>query len=183
MLGISPCLTGVSPSASAHAGALGDVWSFNMDHAYCEAICRGYKKGLLTDAEYIHLHSATNLSGMHTKRNTYPCTQHAARLYTARTSPKRNTLKKIYLSLFPDIKLNLQETDFGEFLREQENLTPKIIKNAAIQKFTDEFQCVICKALSHWSVLILNPAFKLPAFKRLIADTCARKHLATWRSS
>jgi len=81
----------------------------------CEAICRGYKKGFLTDSEYIHLHSATNLS---------------------------------------DIKLNLQETDFGEFLREVENLTPKAIKNEAIQKFTDEFQYMRSQASGDLAIFL-----------------------------
>ena len=125
------CWVGLSPSASAKAGSLGDVWTFNMDHAYCEAICRGYKKGFLTDSEYIHLHSATNLSGKQPNQKSQ--------------TPKLTSPEHAITSFFPDIKLNLQETDFGEFLREVENLTPKAIKNEAIQKFTDEFQWVIFK--------------------------------------
>ena len=110
-----------------------------MDHAYCEAICRGYKKGFLTDSEYIHLHSATNLSGMHIRDCIFVRNIQLTR--SEYNSLKiQNHTHLFCLARLSDVKLNLQETDFGEFLRDQENLTPKSIKDAAIQKFTDEFQ-------------------------------------------
>lgn len=109
---------GLSPSAHARCQGVGDIWTFNMDHAYCEAICRGYRKGFLTPMQYAHMSSASNLT---------------------------------------DIKLNLEETDYAKFLQDYDKggrITPKVIKLAAIQKFTDEFQYMRSQACGDLAIFL-----------------------------
>lgn len=78
----------------------GDMNTFNMQHGYSEALVRGYKSGFLTENEYRHISQCETLEG-------------------------------IYFSdlriMFIDVKLNLQETDYGNFLADEVGLINKIL--------------------------------------------------------
>lgn len=88
--------------------AHGGLCSFNMDHGYIEAVCRGYRKGFLTDAEYRHLRNATSLS---------------------------------------DVRLNLQETDYGNFLLNEPVLDASLIRKRATEKWVSEFKYMRSQAV------------------------------------
>lgn len=68
----------------------GDMSTFNMQHGYSEALVRGYKSGFLKDQDYHHLCQCETLDGI--------CF--------------------FELSIL-DVKLNLQETDYGNFLADE----------------------------------------------------------------
>lgn len=70
----------------------GDMNTFNMQHGYSEALVRGYKTGFLTENEYRHIAQCETLEGKHDGR---------------------------FRVMFIDVKLNLQETDYGNFLSEE----------------------------------------------------------------
>lgn len=70
----------------------GDMNTFNMQHGYSEALVRGYKTGFLTENEYRHIAQCETLEG------------------------KRVDLFRV---MFIDVKLNLQETDYGNFLSDE----------------------------------------------------------------
>lgn len=75
--------------------------TFNMQDGFCEAVCRGMKKGFISEKEYVHLKSAKNLE---------------------------------------DVRLNLQETDYGQFLADVSELSTASFKEKAEAKFAKEFQ-------------------------------------------
>lgn len=70
----------------------GDMNTFNMQHGYSEALVRGYKTGFLTENEYRHIAQCETLEGKHVGH---------------------------FRVMFIDVKLNLQETDYGNFLSEE----------------------------------------------------------------
>jgi len=79
----------------------GDISTFNIQDGFCEAVCRGYRRGFLTPEEYLHLKGAKNLE---------------------------------------DVRLNLQETDYGQFLADVVELTTASFKEKAEENFAKEFQ-------------------------------------------
>ena len=69
---------------------LGDLNTFNMQHGYMEALVRGYRSGFLSESEYRHLAQCETMDGIPHLQESYV-----------------------------DMKLNLQETDYGNFLNEE----------------------------------------------------------------
>eukprot|EP00501_MAST-03F_sp_TOSAG23-6_P002395 GSMAST32.ASY1.ANO1.2503.1 assembled CDS len=76
-----------------------------MNDGFLEAICRGYRKGFLTDAEYHHLRSASTLS---------------------------------------DVRV---QTDYGNFLMNEQTLDPSIIQRNATEKWCEEFKYIRSQAV------------------------------------
>lgn len=70
----------------------GDMNTFNMQHGYSEALVRGYKTGFLTENEYRHIAQCETLEGKHVD---------------------------LFRVMLIDVKLNLQETDYGNFLSDE----------------------------------------------------------------
>ena len=109
----------------------GGLSTFNMHDGFCEAVCRGFRKGFLTDKEYVHLKSAKNLE---------------------------------------DVRLNLQETDYGHFLADVIELSTAAFKEKAEAKFTKEFQYMRSQARR---ALLSGRRRRRTQFGR---STCARVH-------
>ena len=76
----------------------GDMSTFNMQHGYSEALVRGYKSGFLKDQYYHHLCQCETLDGF-----------------------------RFYRLSIVDVKLNLQETDYGNFLADEVRCVHRII--------------------------------------------------------
>lgn len=79
----------------------GGLATFNIHHAFPEALCRGMRSGFLNDSDYHHLTQCESLE---------------------------------------DVKMNLQETDYDQFLGDITVVTPSIIQSKATQKMVTEFQ-------------------------------------------
>mmetsp|Transcript_21436 Transcript_21436/g.67305 ORF Transcript_21436/g.67305 Transcript_21436/m.67305 type:complete len:382 (+) Transcript_21436:99-1244(+) len=79
----------------------------NRDFGFTEALCRGFRTGFLTDADYHHLTQAETLE---------------------------------------DVKSNLQETDYDQFLANESAVTPAVILECATRKMVDEFKFVRAQA-------------------------------------
>ena len=76
---------------------LGD-WSFNVDNGYLEGLVRGFKAGILTQADYLNLCQCETLEGK-------------------TLAKKRRTQTDV--SPRADIKLHLQSTSYGNFLQNE----------------------------------------------------------------
>ena len=76
---------------------LGDLNTFNMQHGYMEALVRGYRSGFLSESEYRHLAQCETIDGI-------PLVQRS----------------------LIDMKLNLQETDYGNFMNDEVGSVPAI---------------------------------------------------------
>ncbi|KAJ8614225.1 hypothetical protein CTAYLR_001145 [Chrysophaeum taylorii] len=80
----------------------------NRDFGFTEALCRGFRTGFLTDADYHHLTQAETLD---------------------------------------DVKANLQETDYDQFLANESVVTPAVILECATRKMVDEFKFLRAQAV------------------------------------
>ena len=71
---------------------------FNIDHGYLEALIRGFKGGLLNQADYTNLVQCETLEG---------------KFYLSFSFPFCCEIMQNFLS---DLKLHVQSTDYGNFL-------------------------------------------------------------------
>lgn len=96
----------------------GGITTFNIHHGYVEALVRGYRSGYLDDVDYHHLTQCETLEG---KGSLYPfargkrpfaCAGRRVRFpLLAYSSPCGMRMA--------DVKLNLQETDYDQFLQDE----------------------------------------------------------------
>lgn len=97
---------------------------FNIDNGYLEGLCRGFKNGVLKQADYINLVQCETLDGKFSILKT---------------------LLIFYLKfmsvLLLDLKLHLQSTDYGQFLaNEPSPLAVSVIDDRLREKLVIEFQ-------------------------------------------
>ena len=91
---------------------------FNLDHGYAEALCRGFKSGILKAAEYQNLVQCETLEG--------------------KISIK--IFQKNIQKLTSDLRLHLQSTDYGNFLaNEPSPLSVNVIDERLREKLVQEF--------------------------------------------
>lgn len=89
--------------------AAGGIAAFNVQHGYVEALVRGLRSGFLDDVDYHHLTQCESLEG-----------QRAIFLSLAvlsRAVPGAHSRRSF--STRTDVKLNLQETDYDQFLADE----------------------------------------------------------------
>ena len=86
----------------------GDMNTFNMQHGYSEALVRGYKSGFLTENEYRHISQCETLEG--------------------------RCFSDLRIMLL-DVKLNLQETDYGNFLADEVSFIIEILMFSRLLQF------------------------------------------------
>lgn len=100
----------------------GGIASFNIQHGYVEALVRGFRSGFLDDVDYHHLTQCESLEG------AFAHTRDATCLLTAVGSLDRFSVIELLVltclvcawrMLCVDVKLNLQETDYDQFLADE----------------------------------------------------------------
>ena len=96
---------------------------FNIDNGYLEGLCRGFKNGVLKQADYINLVQCETLDGKFTEHSSIF-------LYFLN-----------WFSWYLDMKLHLQSTDYGQFLaNEPSPLAVSVIDDRLREKLVIEFQ-------------------------------------------
>lgn len=101
--------------------------NFNVDNGYLEGLIRGMKGGIIKQSDYLVLIQCETLEGMCT-RNHY----HLA-----------------------DLKLHLQDTDYGNFLANEAGpLTVSIIEEKMREKLVSEFRYIRNQAFKPLSLFL-----------------------------
>ncbi|RLN54324.1 hypothetical protein BBP00_00008977 [Phytophthora kernoviae] len=91
----------------------GDINTFNIQHGYVEGLVRGFRSGFLDDVDYHHLTQCESLEGA-----PLLLLDHA----------------------FVHVKLNLQETDYDQFLADESGaISPGVIQAGTTNKLVEEF--------------------------------------------
>ena len=95
---------------------------FNIDNGYLEGLCRGFKNGILKQADYLNLVQCETLDG--------------------KILLKKGKRRSISSSCdVPDLKLHLQSTDYGNFLANVPSpLQVSQIDDNLKEKLVTEFQ-------------------------------------------
>jgi V-type H+-transporting ATPase subunit d len=101
---------------------LGGQATFNIQHGFVEALVRGFRSSFLTDENYHHLSQCDNLE-----------------VNCPFVSFVSIALIWLCAILSQDMKLNLQESDYGPILANESNVTPPVIENRALNKMVTEF--------------------------------------------
>ena len=91
---------------------MGDLSTFNRDDGFLEGLLRGYRSTFLTDMTYTNLKEGGQRGGASEKTRED----------------------------FEDLRLALQESDYGNFLAAEGSLDPKIIATRATAKWVKEFK-------------------------------------------
>jgi V-type H+-transporting ATPase subunit d len=99
---------------------------YNLNDGYLDALVRGFKAGILTQANYLNLTQCETLDGNY-----------------------RGLFKGTLTPLFSDLKLQLSSTDYGNFLQNEPSpLTTTVIAEKAREKMVAEFQYVRAHAVA-----------------------------------
>ena len=77
--------------------ASGGLATFNIQHGFIEGLIRGYRSGFLDDVDYHHLTQCESIEG----------------------KERMNHLLRPRADDRLDVKLNLQETDYDQFLADE----------------------------------------------------------------
>ena len=93
----------------------------NMEDGFSEAFLRGLRSTFLTDADYVNLKEGGARAGSSSGSSS-----------SSGDKPARED--------FEDLRLALQETDYGNFLAAEPALDPKIIAARATEKWVKEFK-------------------------------------------
>lgn len=104
------------------------LMTFNIDDGFPEAIVRGFRSGILTPADYANLTQCETLEGTSLLSN---------HLWTVRFISVRG----VPLWSWPDMKLHLASTDYGDFLQNEPSpIHTTTIAEKCTQKLVDEFE-------------------------------------------
>ena len=102
---------------------------FNVDNGYLEGLVRGFRGGILSQADYLNLTQCETLEGK--VENVHERPQSAIIPHKARL---RCSL------LLVDLKLHLQSTDYGNFLQNEAGpLTVAVVDDKLREKLVTEF--------------------------------------------
>lgn len=99
----------------------GGIASFNIQHGYVEALVRGFRSGFLDDVDYHHLTQCESLEGAFACRESCDALAHDSGIFAVIRSPHcdRADLLGDCVYVCADVKLNLQETDYDQFLADE----------------------------------------------------------------
>ena len=105
----------------------GGIATFNVQHGYVEALVRGFRSGFLDDVDYHHLTQCESLEGTMrgaTGRRFFIFTWFQYAVGLLGENGDCGVCADVCVSLsspyvYIDVKLNLQETDYDQFLADE----------------------------------------------------------------
>ena len=111
----------------------------NQEDGFSEALLRGLRSSFLTDLDYSNLKEGGQRGG---GGGGGGATSPSAATSPGATpaSPSGGAEAVAAREDFEDLRLTLQETDYGNFLQAEAALDPKIIATRATQKWVGEFK-------------------------------------------
>ena len=98
---------------------------FNVDNGYLEGLLRGFRSGILDRSDYLNLVQCETVEGLLSLSTHLPCFNTSSYIEWNRT----------------DLKLQLQATDYGNFLQNEPSPIPVSViddklKNRLVVEFT-----------------------------------------------